>query len=167
MRFRHVAFAAGLLLSCSVQAGPYTDDLSKCLVASTSHDDRMGFVRWMFAAMSLHPAVASLSKVTPQDVDEVNTQVGALFTRLLTVSCRVQAKLAFRYEGEIALQQSFSLFGQVAGKEIFSDPNVQRGMSGLKDHLDVKKLQELMPPSMVPPSPPPPPPLSPGSSAQD
>jgi hypothetical protein len=154
MKLRNAVFAAGMLLCCSAHAGPYTDDLSKCLVQSTSPADRLILVRWIFAAMSHHPAVASMTRVTAQDADRIDAQMADLFTRLLTVSCQSQAKLALAYEGDQAMSQSFSLLGQVAGKEIFSDQNVQHAMTGLKNHLDIKRLQKLMP---TPPPPPPPP----------
>jgi hypothetical protein len=33
-------------------AGPYSDDLAKCLVKSTTKEDRVSLIRWLFAAAS-------------------------------------------------------------------------------------------------------------------
>ena len=36
-------------------AGVFSDDLSKCLVASTTTRDQTDLVRWIFATAALHP----------------------------------------------------------------------------------------------------------------
>jgi hypothetical protein len=141
---RMKAFAAvALLISSAAHAGPYSDDLAKCLVSSTSKEDRIALVRWMFAAASAHPAVASIAKVSPKTMDEANASTGALFMRLLTDSCKDKAKTALQYEGPATMQTSFTVLGQVAATEMFSSPEVKQAMAGLEKHVDPKKLQEL------------------------
>lgn len=54
-----------LLTVGSAHAGPYSDDLGKCLVASTTAADKGALVKWMFATAALHPAVKSVASVTP------------------------------------------------------------------------------------------------------
>ena len=134
-----------LVATASLQetAGPYTDDLSKCLVESTNKQDRIDLVRWIFAAAAANPAVASLANVTPKAMDEADTATGALFTRLLTESCKEKAKAAITYEDSMALQTSFQLLGQVAAGELFASPEVRQAVSGLQAHVDAKKLEEL------------------------
>jgi hypothetical protein len=58
--------ACALLCGAKAHAGPYGDDLSKCLVKATSSDDQIVFTQWMFAAMSLHPAVSGLVSITDE-----------------------------------------------------------------------------------------------------
>jgi hypothetical protein len=142
---RMKAFAAvALLISGAAHAGPYSDDLAKCLVSSTSKADRVALVRWMFAAAAAHPAVASIAKVSPKIMDEANAATGALFMRLLTESCKDKAQTALQYEGPATIQTSFTVLGQVAASELFSSPEVKQAMSGLEKNVDSKKLQELM-----------------------
>ncbi len=112
------------------RAGPYIDDLGKCLVESTTADDRADLVRWMFAAATLHPAVGSLASVPVERLEAENRTTAALFTRLLTESCRVQARQAIRYEGTAALGAGFRVLGQVAGQELFSNPSEVQGRGG-------------------------------------
>ena len=64
--------------------------------------------------MSLHPAVGSLSSVGAEDVDASNEAAAQMFVRLLTETCPGQARKALQYEGALALQQGFGVFGQVA-----------------------------------------------------
>ncbi len=72
----------------SAHAGLYTDDLARCLVDSTSKDDRVALVRWMFVAAAAHPAVASIANVSPKDREEADKKLATLFMRLLTDSCK-------------------------------------------------------------------------------
>jgi hypothetical protein len=136
----------GLLFSLSatyVHAGPYGDDLAKCLVASTTKEDRASLVRWMFAAAAANPAVASIANVSPKVLAETNASTGALFMRLLTDTCKDKAKTALTYEGPATIQLSFTVLGQVAAGELFSSPEVRKAMSGLETSIDKKKLEEL------------------------
>jgi hypothetical protein len=135
-----------LILCCGTPptfAGLYTDDLSRCLVESTSSADKITLVRWIFAGMSQHPAVASLSKATPADIDRANAETGALFMRLLADTCKDKSSKAIRYEGAVAIQGAFAVLGQVATAELFAAPEVQKVMAGLDKHLDSKKLEGL------------------------
>ncbi len=122
-------------------AGPYTDDLSKCIIESTTVSDRTAFVRWMFLAASLHPAVKSISTVSQGQLDAANKQTAELITKLLTESCAQKAEKAIRYEGKSAFETSFAVLGQLAGKELFSSPEVAAGMEGLTKYLDEEKLK--------------------------
>jgi len=147
MKFRKsMMLAAGLLLSGAAQAGPYTDNLSACLVGKSTMDDHVVIVQWMFAAMSRHPAVAPMGSVSDAQVDKANARMADLFSRLLTVTCRDQAKLALKNEGNLAMQQGFQALGQVAGRELFMNPDVEKGLAGLTKYIDAKKLAELKDP---------------------
>lgn len=143
MRVLVFVVTSALFVASTANAGPYTDDLSKCLVESTSPEDRTALVRWMFAAMAQHPAVTPLASVSPEKVEESNAAIGKLFMRLLTRSCDDKAKKALQYEGSIAMNQSFTVLGQVAASEIFANPKVTEVMSGLDKYVDKKKLESL------------------------
>ncbi len=137
-------FAIVLFQTVSVHAGPYTDELSKCIVASTTTDDRVAIVKWMFSAASLHPAVKSITSVSKEQLEEANKITAELLMRLLTESCMQQAQKAIQYEGQIAIQSSFQILGQVAGRELFSSPDVAAGMAGFEKHFDGEKLESVL-----------------------
>lgn len=145
--FRVLAVLTAMTLWGSAHAGVYSDDLAKCLVESSSPDDRITLVRWMFTAAASHPAVASISTVKPAQLDQANKSLAELFTRLLTESCKEKAQKAMAYEGMVTLQTSFAVLGQVAGQELFASPEVQKSMSGLEKYLDTKKLEALKTPA--------------------
>jgi hypothetical protein len=132
-----------MFISMHAVAGPYADDMAKCLVKATSTEDRGIFMRWLFAAMSLHPEVASMAAVSPQQRDDLNKRTGALIQRLLTESCRSETLQAVRYEGPATIQYAFQVFGQAAAGDLFSDPRVAAGMKDLAKYVDQEKLKQL------------------------
>ena len=142
-RLSFVAIAVLGMSASITQAGVYTDDMTKCLVESTSSEDRIALVRWMFAAMSQHPAVASFTNVKPEDIEKASATTGALFMRLLTETCVDSTKKAVKYEGLGAIQTSFGVLGQVATMDLFADANVMKVMAGLEKYTDSKKLAAL------------------------
>ena len=68
-RLISMASAVAMSLAISAQAGPYTDDLSKCLVNSTTESDRMALVQWIFSAAASHPAVKSIVSISEEQME--------------------------------------------------------------------------------------------------
>jgi hypothetical protein len=128
-------------------AGPYQDALGKCVVGATTGAEKTTLVRWIFAIMALHPDVQSSSVVvTPEQRGVLSKQTAQLFQRLLTESCLKEAREAIRYEGSSAIQSSFSLLGQVAMRELLTDPKVAEGIAEFSKYMDEKKFKELTDP---------------------
>ena len=144
IRLPHFALAASLLSCSTAYAGPYTDDLSKCLVASTSDQDKAQLVEWIFFALSLNPKISPYAQVSPTQREEADRNLAKLFERLVGDSCSAQTKQAVQYEGVAALSESFKLLGQVAAQEIFKDPAVAAGTSKFAEYLDEKKINQAL-----------------------
>ncbi|MBS98358.1 MAG: hypothetical protein CMI01_06740 [Oceanospirillaceae bacterium] len=144
INFRSIALLIGISFSGSINAGIYSDDLSRCLIESSTPSDKATLVKWMFTAMALHPDVASMSAVTPQQRDEANKDAARMFVNLMTETCLEQARKAIRYEGPVAVHQGFNAFGQVAGQELFANPEVAQGLTGLEKHMDLEKLESAL-----------------------
>ena len=121
------------------EAGPYGDDLGKCLVNSTTSTDKRALVKWMFATAALHPEVKPIAAVSTQQRDAFNKTIGTLFDRLLTKTCRQQAQQAVKFEGESTIESSFRILGQVAARELFAYPSVAVGMADMTKHVDSRK----------------------------
>jgi hypothetical protein len=136
-----IALSGGV--SGAARAGIYTDDLSKCLVKATSAADRTSFIVWIYELLSAHPAVSSLSKVTDADRAAANKAAAGLMQRLLLEDCRAQTVDAMKYEGSGALQQSFSVLGQVAMSGLTQDPAVAKNMMDMVGDIDMSKFQAL------------------------
>jgi hypothetical protein len=130
----------------SAMAGPYSDDLSKCLVSSTTVEDKQALVRWIFSAVSLHPSLEGFSALTPQRREAIDTEAGALFERLLADDCAKETRDAVRYEGDAAIGGSFELLGKVASTGLFEDQAVNQGLQGMLGKIDMKRLQQALKP---------------------
>jgi len=135
----------GLLQAARVRAaGPYTDDLSKCLVKQTSEADKTLLVQWMFAMATLHPAVKSMSAISEAQRTEISRKTAEMMQRLLTASCQSEAQQALKYEGNAAIEASFNVLGQVAARELFSNSQVAAGLSDLTKFVDTEKLKAAL-----------------------
>ena len=119
-------FALVLLAAQSATAGPYSDEMAKCLVASTSEADKNFLVKWMFAAAALHPAVKSISSISDAQRNELNV------------------KTAIKYEGQSTIESAFQVLGQVAARGLFSDPSVNGFIAQLGSHIDPKKMESVL-----------------------
>ena len=138
-------FTAALASVCEkAAAGPYADDLSRCLVSATSPEDKNTLVKWVFSIASLHPALGSVSAVTSAQRTHMDREVAALFEALLTERCKKQTQSAVRYEGEKTIGTAFEVLGQAAMMELFSDAAVANGLGAFAEHLDQKKLESLL-----------------------
>ena len=142
------SIAAALLgtLLCASRlavAGPFADDMAKCLVNSTSPADRTVLVQWMFGLITLHPDLTAMSSISGKQRDDLSRNAGALFQRLLLESCRSQTQQALQNEGPQTVQYAFQVLGQVATRGLFTDPQVMGGLKDLTKYVDEDKLKNL------------------------
>ena len=135
---------AAMLCHASAIAGVYSDDLAKCFVRSTTTGDRNGLVRWMFTSAASHPAVNSIVTVSDAQRRESDKSMARLSERLLFDACKKETEQAVKYEGQLALQSGFQTLGQVAGRELFSDPSVSKAMGNLNSYLNREKMESLL-----------------------
>ena len=141
MKSKCVLFIILTTLSLSSNAGPFTDELSKCLVKSTTQADKELLITWIYAAMSAHPKVKVLSNISNKKGEELNKNTADLFMNLLTVRCKSETEVAFKYEGVSTFSASFEVLGRVAMQGIMSNPDVNNYMSGLDKYIDTKEIE--------------------------
>ena len=128
----------------SAYAGPYSDDLSKCLVSSTTNEEKGTLVKWIFSIAALHPAVSSVSAVTDQQRTDLNKATASLFETLLTDRCKKETKDAVKYEGTNTIQEAFGVLGQAAMMELFTNDAVAGGLQEFAQYVDEKKLSPVL-----------------------
>jgi hypothetical protein len=145
---RLIRFCAVVLLSIAsaapALAGPYGDDLAKCLVKSSSEADQLALMKWIFVALAQHPAVHPLSNISDSESTDDNAKAAALFERLLTKDCRTETVAALKYEGISSIESSFSTLGQIAVGGLMKDPAVQKQLGRLSDSVDTGKINEVL-----------------------
>jgi hypothetical protein len=136
---------AALLAGASpAQASVFGDELSKCLVQKTTEADKTVFIKWVFAAMSAHPEVESMSRLTPEQRKLLTRDAGQLMGRLMTVDCRSETVAAIKADGMSVLETSFGLLGEVAMRSFMTDPKVEAGMADLTTGLDAEALADVI-----------------------
>jgi len=146
MRLTSRIAPAALLLAATLPAfaGPYADDLAKCLVDSTSNGDRNDLVQWMFVSIALHPQVQWMGPVPEGKRTEVNQKTARLFEKLLVESCLAKTQAALKYEGAGTIESAFGVLGQVAARGLFEDPSVAQGVADLQRHMDGRRIEKAL-----------------------
>ena len=146
MKTMIAAAGAAMLLSCAgnASAGIYTDDLSRCLVKSSTATDRLSFVRWIFSAMTAAETVKAMSTVTPEERENASRETVTLMERLVLVDCRTETAMAIQYEGEAAIGTAFETLGKVAVTDLMGDPAVNAEMERLQTYMDLPKWEAFM-----------------------
>ncbi len=128
----------------TANAGPYADDLGKCLVRASTDADKQELMAWIFSAIALNPRIAPHANITAAKRDQLDRNMAAVFTRLVGESCQKQASEALKYEGGSAFGTAFQLLGQVAGQQLFQSPEVMAGSSAFIKHVDLDGLQKKL-----------------------
>lgn len=94
--------------------------------------------------MSLNKDVSAYVNMPAATRIQLSKDTGALFTRLLTESCRQQTHDAYKYEGAGAIGSAFELLGKIASQGIFGDPAVAAGIADLMKNVDREKLKAAL-----------------------
>ena len=132
-----------LALAPAAHAGPFTDTLSTCLVKKTTDNDRKLLVRWIFAAVSRHPDVQDMVKVSKEEDERLTKAMAGLYMDLVTVRCASEANDAVRYEGTKAIEIGFSVLGEAAGTGLMSHPKVAEFAGEMAQYVDQDRLKAL------------------------
>jgi len=135
-----ILLIASVLFTASCWAGPYGDDLKKCLVESTSKRDNIVLVRWLSKALLAHPEVKDLAVIPNAKAMQIDKDFARYVERLLGENCSAQFANVIRYEDQDAIRKSFEFLGQVAMKELMDNAQVQEAVTGVLKQLDMEKL---------------------------
>jgi hypothetical protein len=142
---RSSLFATVMILSsAATSAGPFADDMAKCLVRATTAADKTMLVQWMFAMMALHPDVKQLGSIAADQRASLNQSMGNLMVSLLTDRCVAESREAVKNEGLGTIESSFNVLGQVAAQSLFANPEVAAGIAEFGKLVDAEKLRALL-----------------------
>jgi hypothetical protein len=130
------AVLAAFLSASPAAAGVFTDDLTRCIVKSTTDGDRRMMVRFIFAAMSADADLQSLSTVTPGQRADVTKAFAGLVQRLILTDCRKEAVAAEKNEGAGVYKASFDVLGRSAMQGLITSPGTQSALKDIANYLD-------------------------------
>ena len=124
-------------------AGPFGDEMAKCLVQSTNSKDNISLVRWIVRVYGEHPDSNDFINLSIKDKEKIDKEIDALFNRLLLEDCKKETKMALNYEGDQVLFTAFQIMGQVAGRELNKEKNVAEAINKFLNYIDTEKLEYL------------------------
>jgi len=121
-------------------AGPTVDQLSNCLVKSTTSTDKTTVLQWTFVALSAHPELKKFSNVNEEQRTQLDKNLAQGLQRILVEQCSAQTKAVIATEGVQAVGDSFQELGQITGEEILENPEVKSQLKGVLRYVDLNKL---------------------------
>lgn len=121
-------------------AGPTVDQLSDCLVKSTTETDKKTVLQWTFVALSAHPELKKFSNVNEEQRTQLDNNLAQVLQRILVEQCSAQTKAVIAAEGVQAVGDSFQELGSVTGEEIINNPEVNNQLKGVLRYVDLNKL---------------------------
>ncbi|WP_348944214.1 hypothetical protein ABHF33_12215 [Chitinibacter sp. FCG-7] len=147
MMMRKFCAVIGFSLCSSLAfAGPFGEDLQRCMINSTTEEEKSELVKMLFFAFSAHPTLADLQVDNPELKMQTEQNVAKILQRLLTMQCAKQARIALANEGMQGFQQGFEALGKAAAFSLNRDPNVHKALGGFMQYVDLTKLQESLRP---------------------
>ena len=138
----HVVLLAATVLGATQMsmASTAVDQLSDCLVKSTTATDKTTVLQWTFVALSTHPDLKQFSQVTEDQKTILDKNVAQVLQRILVEQCPAQTKAVMQADGIQAVGESFQQLGQITGEEIIKNPEVKQQLNGLLRYVDLNKM---------------------------
>ena len=124
-------------------AGPFADEMAKCLVTSTNNRDTTKLIKWIFKVYSDHPEVSYMVDLSDREKKVIDKDMADIFTRLLSEDCIDETKKALNYEGDTVMFNAFRILGQVAAKGFNDNPDVTISIKKFVELVDYEKLDYL------------------------
>ncbi|PJG43035.1 hypothetical protein XA39_09285 [Acinetobacter tandoii] len=138
---RAVLLAAAVLgMAQMSQASTTVDQLSDCLVKSTTATDKTAVLQWTFVALSTHPELKRFSQVTEEQKTALDKNVAQVLQRILVEQCSAQTKAVIQADGIQAVGESFQQLGRITGEEIVKNTEVKQQLNGLLRYVDLNKM---------------------------
>ncbi len=113
-----------------------------CLVNNTTDKDKIMLVRWIFSAMSHHPALANDYKVSKNKFIKHEVAVADYMEYVLGTKCKSETKAALKGDEEEFLA-AFEFLGTIAFESLAKDPNVNKALETWTNQLDKNFLQKF------------------------
>jgi len=140
-KFRGLFIGATLLGASQIAlAGPKVDQLSNCLMKSTTATDKTVVLQWTFVALGNHPDLKVFSNVTATQKEALDKNLATVLQRILVEQCSAQTKAVIQTEGLQAVGDSFQELGSITGEEILKTPEIKQQLNGVLKYVDLNKL---------------------------
>ena len=121
-------------------AGQEVDQLSDCLMKSTTATDKTTVLQWTFIALSTHPDLQAFSHVSTEQKQQLDKNLAQVLQRIIVEQCSAQTKAVIQTNGLEAVGDSFQQLGRTTGEEILKNPEVNKQLKGLVRYIDISKV---------------------------
>ena len=142
-----LSLGKAMLLSCSllattnvVYAGQAVDNLSNCLIKSTTASDKTAVLQWTFASLASHPDLKAFANVSDAQKTQLDQKFAQTIQRIIVEQCSSQAKAVIQAEGIQAVGQSFQALASETGQSIINTPEVKQQLTGTLRYIDLNKV---------------------------
>lgn len=146
-RFKSSRLTLSVMIMTSVlgmtqfaNAGVAVDQLSKCLVKSTTAADKTTVLQWTFTALAQHPDLKNFSNINVEKKTILDQKLAQTLQRILTEQCATQTQAVIKSEGIQAVAESFQELGSITGEEILKTPEIKQQLNGVLKYVDLNKL---------------------------
>jgi len=130
-KLRTILISATLLSATQVAiAGPTVDQLSDCLMKSTTATDKTTVLQWIFVALGNHPDLKALSNVTATQKEALDKNLATVLQRILVEQCSVQTKAVIQ------------ALGKTTGEEILKNPEINNQLKGVLRYIDLNRVAQ-------------------------
>lgn len=116
------------------------DALTRCLIESTSEDEKRILVKWVFSVIAQHPDIASMTRIDAAQRTVIDRDAAAVFETLLADQCAAPLRVAMKQSGTDAIGRSFQALGTSAATDMLQNPQVVSSGAGLMKHLDMQRI---------------------------
>ena len=132
-----------LFFAFNLNAGPYQDRFTSCMIDNTSDRDKVTLVRWLFVVLSEHPSLKRDFPTTESDKIASDRAIADYMSYLISQDCLEETKDVLEYEGQDAFINAFEYLGEVSMMLLIENEDVLRGFERYVQYLDPSIFDEL------------------------
>lgn len=127
-------------MATTAQAGQAVDDLSHCLIQSTTASDKTAVLQWTFASLASHPDLKAFANVSEAQKIQLDQKFAQTVQRIIVEQCASQTKAVIQTEGVQAVGQSFQALASETGEALINTPEVKQQLTGTLKYIDLNKV---------------------------
>jgi len=100
---------------------------------------------WMLAGIASAPQLKDVATLQPGRKEQLDREMAALFTRLMTKDCMSEAKALFATRNSGAFEAAGQPLGMIAMRELMGDPATLAALSAYASYLKEEDFVSIVP----------------------
>ena len=121
-------------------SGPFSDEFARCIVNSSTPNEKTSFIEWMIRIFNEHPELKDLVEISDNQKIKLDKNIANIFSNLVTVRCKKEAEKAIEFEGYQSMYGAFGAFGAAASQTVLAHPDVEESSQKYAEYLDLSSL---------------------------